>query len=1845
MFVRNPTVIRRLPISIAIVALLLNSQAPAALSAWDETQLQLLGQYSVPLRWYNVEGPPSWVAGPKLRHQLGGQPTLIRLGPGEETTLSAGANTWLRLVGKNKTLNPEALQASISIDARVFTSATPIQTADPYSLLIPLPQGQPSLIRLTRSRTGASELAFAAYFSVEEPFKTLAPYRDLVHLPGKVVRVRRDDEAVSEPAWLIQPEEGSELSVQGPARLQLVARLPWAGTELLHEQSLVVQLRLDDAAPEPLIFSPELDARHRTRVKSSAKLVSRRMEGFLNVPAGKHRLRLEPAVPVYLSIYAQAKTQFLLPWLNAPATNAFDVLQSALPPGAAHSVIRFGPPDMPLDPREFASQEQASWRLALDNLQLDAGGQAADWLNRLAQTRRDYPPARLTAAELRRHRAFYREILPSRLEPGQSLTPRLFSPMRLMEPFAPERPVVAANPTIEQLRGLLADGDFVPVPHVLAPALLYQLPPRSFETKLRIAVLPSQRERTQLFVQFDQASPVKMMIDAQKALPAEGLEPSPAFATLRALEQQAQLPAHLTFGTPVGEFDLPRPVGEPGVVELPLPQGVRRIRLYQESPATPVAASVAYGAAKPFDFGESSYVSLLGQKATKDAWRLITNSREAASNAPEPVRQLSNHLQPLVRLLRAHYSDFTNSISLAVSSHESSQLLSAEAALKFQETAGSLERAGQPIEAIEVWNRIFWEGAKEQRGHAALSLMRLLQALGEDFLATQFARCALLEARAPEFPAAAVALLEDNSRQTENTEQLEQLRAFLFLRCPCPKHLGGLVEAFALNSRHELVLSAGLLLPPEQRPEDWMLAAALQQNWWQTFDRLAADLRPDEAKCLWRAQKSLAFYRFVDAERELQQAGEKGAAVLRVLREGMEIRQRLGAADLSERLKALFAWEQWQARQPGPRIWQTSEELVYQCAGSELAFNSERNDFTTFFRAERGKPARLRFLGPARLQIEARPVLDLPFAKPVDDWLEISEHGLTNRIPICQAIPNPGLGFATRSNALIGVKTTANLQWGPGLHEVEVGLVGRTGLIRVLMEKPVMPLRILPTLNLDRLNLVLQENRQNLPTQRPKHVSSEGGNWWVPAKLARRTPGTPTPGAERASGVAPHAVPEQKSLTDVELLRLALRLPGEPEQQPPSRFEQLQALPPMEQWLAACRWRQWNVFTNWLELSEAQLASYHLATHQIRELLDQATPHDLLQRLVTLLQVAEYFPRFREEAQLQAELITTNTNCPPGCARLMVRLSQNLAWIPLPVTPLSAGLRPLPVASDLPQDPAVRMRRALLPPAGTNQFTIGGQSEFAASMNLQHSANVRLSAELARAGFAPLAPLTVSLQIDGLNPQHLQLIPTKTQAGVDFRLTEGPHLIRAWIEDPAVNQFVRFTLAGQTASPTNSIWTQSMAEASSGNRFYHGATAAQPLRFSWTGPALLRVDEWREGRLLSQLRMVPRGEQTIEIQPAPGRPESWYRVFVRATQTNQPDVRASWAVREPEEMLPPRLRLPESVAPSSAQLTDYYALGGQEDGTWTASALAAHRWPFEPGGKKNAALNEFVQATAAHEKLNERATIWSETEALARVHRTGDLTFGLSERLEGHPQVELFDWSWEGTAFAGSLGNQHRDVEGALYTALEFGQHRHLTRRIDYYPFASLFARYLSLSANNASQYSYIDQDLFTKFRSTHRWGGAAGNQLDYQPWLDTVLRGYIGVTGNEDLTPDQWGMRFSWNQLMGPVRAEVTYELRQFLKDTERSSSSWIQGVAGGLYAECWLDGRHRLELGGQYRHDWPGTGSSYFVVLRWDFSHGRGYQDHGPREIAFRDLRSRRIPSAYNNLFQTGPPGGTLP
>jgi len=1817
-------------------------RATAALSGWDEVQLQLLETCPTQLRWYNVEARPYVIAGPAPRYQWGRHADLVQLSPGQELILHLPAAAWLRIVSRSDALTPDDLQVGVSTDGRAFADCTLLKTTDPRSWLVGLPLNDSSVVRIVHTARTQAQIAFELYFSQEWPPNTLLPYRDVVSLPGNAIRLRAKDEPVLQRAWLIKPEEGVQLTLTGPAHLQLVARVAWPDTEPFNQQMVVLDVRLDDMASVPLLLVPELEGQRGINLLRAYGPISKRMTGFVGIPDGKHTLRIKPSVPVYLSVFRQPTRPFLLPSLNAPERHADAVAPFRVPP-PLHDVaaVLISSPEK-LTPSALVELEQSAWLFSVDNQVQDSGGQAADLLGRISQIHRDYPVARRTAARMRWHRTAYREVLPAFTSLRMSLQRAYFVHQSLAPVFGGEQCVAVVNPTTQQVCESLADGHFVPVPGSQTNALHYALPARSFDSTLRISTLVPEHTQADFFVQFDDEAPIRVVVEDRRLTPAPRPDVSRAVATLRVIEQEAQLPRDQEPTLAFGEFDLPLPVAVPGVLELPLVKTVQTVRVYQETPSVPVKVSVAYRAAKPFELCEADYLALLQQVGSNEAIGLLTNPLNVKSNRPGCITLLGNHLLPLFRVLRSHYADFCKGVDSTAMRETSGTRLSEAAAFELKSKAEALETDGHYIEAIERWNRIFWLGGPEERLVATLRIMGLLQLLGEDYMASQYARFALCTTSPTQMPNAAVEFLVQNASAAGDPEQLERLRAFEFVRCPCNRHLAELVEAFALNGRYEAVLTAGLLLAPDQRPVEPMLIAAVQLNWWQSFDQLLKLLPSDEEKSFWRAQKDLAFFRFADAERSLERAGALGADMLRALRDGMRIRKGLGAERFADRVEALFEWEQWQAHHPGPKAWFDAGDVVVECAGGALVFNCELNSYLRCYRAEPGAPVKLAFLGPARLQIETRPVICAASDKPVDDWVEFTEYGITHRVPVTQCVPNPALQLVSDSNALVGVKTTATLEFGAGLHEIDVRLVSNTCLVRVLREQPALPLRVLPILNLHQVDLVLGTNRKLDQLGQSSRIECPKGVWIVPEKLAQPTLLRPTiatnhvPLPESMSGAA---------LTPVQRLRILLRTRSDAANEPTFDTAVLGALPVAEQWLAVRRWKRFELFSQWAALPEVERANYLIATRQIRELLDTKIPQDVAQRINVLLQVSELFPAWRLEAQILAELAAAETRLQPGCKELLDRMRRQTTWMPLPVTPQSAGLRAIQFPCDFPQHPAWRVRHALLQPAGSNKLTLGAQSVFSAAATLKRRVEFDLEVELAKAGLSPLAPVTVIFELDNAEVQHLCLTPAQQTIRTNLVMGEGQHLLRAWIEEPIVNQFVRIQLAARQIESAEQLGANILAEGAIENRFFNIATAAQPVRFYWNGPALVRVDRWDNGALQHQLRFLSEGEQCVELYPPPGQPEALYKFFVLALASNKVHAQPALATRQLEPVPPPQFEPPPTVTPAQMQLTDYYPLGGQEDGTWTAGFMYARRRPFELDRKLDAVVNEFVEVNAAHRKLALDESLWYDTEALARAHLCGDVTLGAEQRIERRPVDSCIDWLWLGEAYVGMAGGRQQDIQAAVHTEFEIGPRLDLSRKLEFYPSVTLFGRYMTLTPGRAAEYEYVDQDLYTRFKHAHRWGLIAGSQLNYRPWLDTLVRCNIELASNEDFTPDSCGLRFTWTQLIGPVRGNLGLRLKQFFSDADRSAGSFVQSAAVGLFCERWLTGQHRVEFGFEYRHDWPGSLSSYFLVVRCDFGRGRGYRDHGPRESPFGDLRSSRLPAAFNNKLEPGLPGNSMP
>ena len=96
---------------------------------------------------------------------------------------------------------------------------------------------------------------------------------------------------------------------------------------------------------------------------------------------------------------------------------------------------------------------------------------------------------------------------------------------------------------------------------------------------------------------------------------------------------------------------------------------------------------------------------------------------------------------------------------------------------------------------------------------------------------------------------------------------------------------------------------------------------------------------------------------------------------------------------------------------------------------------------------------------------------------------------------------------------------------------------------------------------------------------------------------------------------------------------------------------------------------------------------------------------------------------------------------------------------------------------------------------------------------------------------------------------------------------------------------------------------------------------------------------------------------------------------------------------------------------------------------------------------------------------------------------------------------------------------------------------------------------------------------------------------------------------------------------------------LTRFFSDGDREDSDTRQAISAELFRDFWITPRSRLEIGFEYRHDFPDNEDAGFVSITWHFSNGRGLRDFWPSRSDFRNLREAYVPEHYNNSMGGGP------
>jgi hypothetical protein len=1831
----------------------------------DSFRLHALQHYSIERSWDNVEGPPLWVGGVSPKKRWANSLHTVFLGPGQEITIRVPTRSMVRVLGIHQLLTPQEVELWVSDGSGLYGKRTSAISEDHRSLFLVPDNVRPCLARVRRPAGAHSGIEVALFTSRLQLPQDVVPYQEYQVSLEPQFKVRRASEFESQNYFCLHAEQTREISIDGPARIAVVTRLRYPRHERRSFQAYRLNTKLNGNRFQTLEYQTGAETR-TVLVDEHSEVLGRREVAHLDFPGGRHRLELDATADVYARLLVYDRAAYLLKrnqpaWLEAEHRILHDLEGESLSswditPQAADLLPQLGGEFIP-------SQEQLAYRSSRDNRHPEGGLRSMMLMRTAAAYRPDEPTVRHVAEQIRGFHTFFRNLLPSEHEDGRQQF-AWFSARRLREEYETAEPRAIAEQHIDNLVDRLSNGFFTALGDDPTAANRYRLPADLGATLLRVVVDRRDVDAPlQMLLQYDQRSPIELEV----AQPEHESDASTAEIALAALKWRHGGYDHGTLGGPFSQHNVPAQFLSVATAELRVPRGIREIRVW-----TPVGTdqhigvALQYRTSKSYQLSESEFLAMerRSDRDVAESFRAFVHDEATGRNTTShddsyANRELTNHWLPLVRLLRSQRRSFEAYVvpprtddTLAVGAAELDVDSVVESGRKFAAHQDWLP-------CLEAWSDVVPHSSGGLRREGLITRTVALRQLGEAFLADRTLRGLYLFDKDPAVRAAAFEQLRQIRRRSESTDSLEQLLAAAATGIAENDALNELIDVLLENGDDQLALTLSLVTPARNRSRENVLRAAYRLQWWEVFER-ELESCPAAQRSFWIAMRMQSEGDYTQAFQHFQRSGTEGREYAVHFAAAQDIHAQLQSDSVDDRVRAIFDWEQWQATHPGPRVWQDAGAMVQSHAGTESLHSIDRNLYAQFYKANRKRPLVMRVQGPQNLRFECRPIHSIDAQSPRDDWIHVYTVGGHRPVAVNGNRPSSGLQIVGDPVHVPGRQVLASLALGPGLHEVKVAADALPLLVRVYAQRPALPICILPTLTPETLIAAADHGldvtspdssggakfslipsgsaysinnlpliHQCCPPWRENRQRQILSDTLLAARFALRTSEALDEHAATLKHWARHACEDSAEERTLALARLGNAT---------NSNQGDQAL--LEQ------------------LPQATAEAFLTARQQYTAIIAQPISDDAAarRRMTLLLWLAESNRDIRAECRVRGQQLLRDHPTVDGLAAMHYRLTREGSWSRVTQLTSSAGVRKLEWPRWLPESPSLRVRQSLIASLEGTERLLFGREATVLSMRNFEPVQLDLTLSPAAVGHLPTKPLRVVCQVGESSPQWTSVEREGPEQDLKLEIPAGLQHLRLWVDEPTANHYVRLDVREVASADPLCTRPPVAAEFHTTGRVYDVATHDEPVRMFIEGPAWLRVDELRGETTHTRYVSILDRQRRIELAPDNDNEEALFRVFLYVPRPGAQIPQTHWVKIETEPLPPPLIQeplwdesqraQPESPtldsstsfypwhnqleilalrAPDSPVISmdvyDYYSLGGQEDGTWSASLGGFTRRPLEEGlnGRQP---GRFLETRVTHRHYDIWADTHRRTDLLLRPRDKSGPTFGVLHRMRRSGDCWPVVFELNASAYA-----QDNDIEWSAAVRGRLRYRRDLTQDLHHTASMSVFGRLLS---QDESKYlsGRADQDIFTTYKANHRGGLTFSDTWVYQPWIDTRWWIRPSLITNEDfnpIKPDQLNLRCGWAQAFGLAEVEASYRLTWFLEDANRPKPR-LQNL---LYLDVITDLpplHRRSELAFRVQHDLDRGSTSAQISVTWFFDKGRLDHDRWPGERSFPTIRQQR-------------------
>ncbi|MES9815085.1 MAG: hypothetical protein ABW155_00400 [Candidatus Thiodiazotropha sp.] len=990
--------------------------------------------------WDNLEHLPHWLGGERPGYNRDEGLHTVRLQPGREMLIRLPVRQGLRLIKIGDPWIAGELRLELSNGSALFLE-TPMQAGIGSNWGVEPSNGGDRLVRLSRPGHYSDPIEVALFISRSPSLPNLADLRSQPDIKGELVQMQGPEEPTPRSVWRVGPTQEIEAEFEGPQRLQMESWLRYETIGSEPRQIYHLHVELDGVNIQTRHQYGRANLYRKWRVDGCESVLGMVNRSYLDIPKGRHRLRIGASAPLLLRLRGGSEQGDFLVAENRPKAPA-DI------PGryesASDEITRLG-------------------MLARDN-RLSGGGSAAlEAALRLSEDERLLPEIAAEARAMDSRHGYFMPLLPVSMPDSGVVSVRWPAKSRLR--WDQQAPLLIPQTLADSLAKGVTGRIFLTLPEREDRAYRYTLPNRRHDSRLQLLVSDYRNgNQGELFLQFDDEPPRRLRLKSGLPLPEASYWPDASTAAHRLSPRE-------TAGFPV--------LTSVADLEMPLPAEISTLRIWQSADdPQPLDMALGMRVAGQLATNEAEYLFLISDLDAVEHDRLMRESMGAIPRLAESRSRLATLLDtlpgdesgsqkeallndwlPLLRFLYARYATFVARIerpmpALRLSSTDAGNL---KRSLHLAEKA---MRDQDWIRAVEAWSDIIPYTGDRQRKYALMQRVTALTAMGEGNLSEQLLRGMLIHEADPQLREQAAAALEKIYVQNRDDQGLLNLLVTHAILDPQPVRLARLAGMLLKQGKAVWAIKILLSIPPDRRPAGSMLDAAYSADWWRTFDANLKTLADPQLQAYWRGYRHQRQGRYKAALSAWENAGPRGTALNAALQQGLALRNDLTDPELDQQA-LLEDWAAWWEELPGERQWRSLSNNIVKFDGVELLNVPDQAQTFRLFRASPSSPVELVVQGPRTLRINTRLLHNEDIDFPVDDWLLVADGSSLRRFPINGDSVTKGVRLS-RGGMFPGRTHRFEYSIGPGRHHLRVTPHDRPQLIEVEALSAERPLSVLP---------------------------------------------------------------------------------------------------------------------------------------------------------------------------------------------------------------------------------------------------------------------------------------------------------------------------------------------------------------------------------------------------------------------------------------------------------------------------------------------------------------------------------------------------------------------------------------------------------------------------------------------------------------------------------------------------------------------------------------------------------------------------------------------------------------